>query len=86
MAIVSSLRCVDEVFCFRGAEYPFFDLIHDVQPDVVVLNVDEFADISAEEECCKDNNVELIKLPRIISPSGMCTTRIVESILKRQNR
>lgn len=86
MAIVNALECVDEVMCYPGPDYPDFDLIADVSPDVFVINSDEFADVSKERQYCETRGIEFVAVPRIISPSGMCTTRIVESIIDRGKR
>jgi len=83
MAIVGALRCVDEVVTRSGeSDYPVFKTLTEVKPDVCVINVDEFADYSELEEFCQWNNIELVKIPRIIAPSGLDTSKIVEKIKK----
>lgn len=79
--IIEALGIVDDVICLRGdAEYPVFKTCELIQPDVLVLNSDEFGNYDKEIDYCKANGIKLVFVPRIIAPSGLDTTKIVAKI------
>ena len=80
MEIVRELRCVDEVVTLPGDHYELAELLDMVKPDMVLLNVSEYSDLSKEEQYCKDRGVELVKIERIVPESGLDTTKIIEKI------
>lgn len=80
-SVVQALRCVDAVVCLSGyEEYPFYKIAEIVKPGVIIVNEDEFADYSKEQAYCDEHSIELLKIPRIIAPSGLDTTKIVAKI------
>tara|TARA_R100001530_G_scaffold95923_1_gene66727 strand:+ start:1463 stop:1891 length:429 start_codon:yes stop_codon:yes gene_type:complete len=81
IAMVEALSVVDEVVCLSGdPDYPVIKLLDIHKPDVLVLNQDEFADFSEEKNACRERNIELVFVPRLIPPTGLDTTKIVAKI------
>ena len=80
METIRELRCVDEVVTIPGDEDPFDKLMELVGPDAVLVNVSEYPDLSEQERICKERGIELVKIDRIVPPSGLDTTRIINKI------
>lgn len=81
--IIKELRCVDEVICLEGDDnYPFFKVANIIKPDIIIMDNNEHSKLLKEEEFCKKNNIELIKIDRIITESEMSTTKIINKIRK----
>lgn len=79
--MVRAIRWVDEVVCLTGdSEYPVLKLLDIVKPDVLVLNEVECEDFTKEKEACAVRGIELVRIKRIISPSGLDTSGIIRKI------
>lgn len=76
MAILTELKCVDEVISIPGVEYPLFHAIEQVKPDIVCINIDEQPDIAKEKAYCAASNITLYSIHRI--DDGVSTTKLIE--------
>lgn len=76
MEIMRELRCVDQVICIPGDQYPLFKAIDYVQPDIVCINIDEQPNIDVEVAYCKNSKTEVVGIQRI--DDGVSTTKLIE--------
>ena len=78
--LVRHVKEVAEVVCFSDWERLDMEaLIKIVKPDVVVLNHGE-KPLYNEENICKKHGIEIVRLHRAESSSGLDTTKIIERI------
>lgn len=76
MAILSELRCVDEVIGIAGEGYPLFSAIELAKPNIVLINVTENQDVSDEKQFCAERGIELVEIERL--NDGVSTTDLIE--------
>lgn len=80
--VVRALEAVDDVYCPSGeAEYPIFTALQVIRPDVLVLSEGEnVGELEKLQDYCDRNGILIMTIPRIIVPSGLDTTKIIEKI------
>lgn len=76
--IVSAIKWINKVICMHTATLDLPSLLDITRPDVVVTNDDNHS-YDAE---CESRKIKVVKLPRIIAPSGLDTTTIITKIEK----
>ncbi len=80
-AILSEFKFVDKVVLYEGEIEPnHFRAMKEERPDILVMDDNEHQDLSKEENLCKELNIELVRMPRIITESEIDTTKIIEKI------
>jgi cytidyltransferase-like protein len=77
MAMIAALRDVDEVVSLEGPEYPVYDLLEVVKPNILV--VENEPDDRLKDEC-EVRGIRLVVLKRVVPESGLDTTGIIAKI------
>ncbi len=77
-ALLRELRDVDEVICLDTEKLHLPYLLDIVKPDILITNEGN----DGYDKECEKRNIKLIKFPRIVAPSGLDTTQIINKIKK----
>jgi len=74
--MTNAIKWVDEVVCLPTKELDLESLIEKTRPDILITNSDNLD----YDETCSKLKVEIKKLPRVIAPSKLDTTKIIQKI------
>jgi cytidyltransferase-like protein len=79
--MVKALRDVDEVNCLYGdPDFPTLKLAEKLRPDVLVIDAIDHPHEPELEKRCKELGIQFVQLDRIVTESGLDTTKIIKKI------
>ena len=76
--VLEQFPFVDKAICIPGEEYPIFAALERCKPDILVLNVTENSDITAERRYCDERGIRIVEIERI--EVGVSTTALTRKL------